>query len=124
MLIKPQIRLTMLHECMPNPKAVRQLLLKYHTLVECPQCHADCAGAAMYESDDIVKYLFNNYGDGKVPWGLSLGIITALSCSLALIPRYALSLHPCFSSHMDFGPCLAMQSAPVKSTFDNHDSFA
>ena len=44
----------------------------------------------MYESDDIVKYLFNNYGDGKVPWGLSLGIITALSCSLALIPRCAL----------------------------------
>ena len=47
-------------------------------------------GTAMYESDDIVKYLFNNYGDGKVPWGLSLGIITALSCSLALIPRCAL----------------------------------
>ena len=43
----------------------------------------------MYESDDIVKYLFNNYGDGKVPWGLSLGIITALSCGIALIPRYA-----------------------------------
>ena len=48
-----------------------------------------CLGSAMYESDDIVKYLFDNYGDGKVPWGLSLGIITALSCSLALIPRYA-----------------------------------
>ncbi|DBB00245.1 TPA: hypothetical protein ACH3X1_014074 [Trebouxia sp. C0004] len=44
-------------------------------------------GSAMYESDDIVKYLFNNYGDGKVPWGLSLGIITALSCGIALIPR-------------------------------------
>ena len=41
----------------------------------------------MYESDDIVKYLFNNYGDGKVPWGLSLGIFTALSCGFALIPR-------------------------------------
>ncbi len=47
----------------------------------------------MYESDDIVKYLFNNYGDGKVPWGLSLGIITTLSCGIALIPRYA-TLHP------------------------------
>lgn len=52
-----------------------------------------CLGSAMYESDDIVKYLFNNYGDGKVPWGLSLGIITALSCGIALIPRYA-TLHP------------------------------
>ena len=43
----------------------------------------------MYESDDIVKHLFNNYGDGKVPWGLSLGILTALSCALALLPRYS-----------------------------------
>lgn len=43
----------------------------------------------MYESDDIVKYLFSNYGDGQVPWGLSLGIFTALSCGLALLPRYA-----------------------------------
>ena len=46
-----------------------------------------CAGKAMYESDDIVKYLFQEYGDGNVPWGLKLGILTALSCALALIPR-------------------------------------
>ena len=46
----------------------------------------------MYESDDIVKYLFGNYGDGQVPWGLSLGIFTALSCGLALLPRHALLL--------------------------------
>lgn len=44
-------------------------------------------GKSMYESDDIVKYLFSNYGDGQVPWGLSLGLLTALSCGLALIPR-------------------------------------
>ena len=41
----------------------------------------------MYESDDIVKYLFSNYGDGQVPWGLSLGLFTTLSCGLALLPR-------------------------------------
>lgn len=46
-----------------------------------------CAGKSMYESDDIVKYLFSNYGDGQVPWGLSLGLFTTLSCGLALIPR-------------------------------------
>lgn len=56
----------------------------------------------MYESDDIVKYLFDNYGDGKVPWGLSLGIITALSCSLALIPRWA----PCIGPNCDTGACM------------------
>lgn len=49
----------------------------------------------MYESDDIVKYLFSNYGDGQVPWGLSLGFFTTLSCGLALIPRCA-ALHYTF----------------------------
>ncbi|KAK9850981.1 hypothetical protein WJX84_003147 [Apatococcus fuscideae] len=44
-------------------------------------------GKSMYESDAIVRHLFQNYGDGKVPWGLSLGILTALSCTLALLPR-------------------------------------
>ena len=47
----------------------------------------------MYESDDIVKYLFSNYGDGQVPLLLSLGLITTLSCGLALLPRYAVSDH-------------------------------
>ena len=42
----------------------------------------------MYESDDIVQYLFTQYGDGRVPLGLKLGILTALSCALALIPRW------------------------------------
>lgn len=51
---------------------------------------ASLPGKSMYESDDIVKYLFSNYGDGQVPWGLSLGIFTTLSCGLALIPRYAM----------------------------------
>ena len=51
------------------------------------------AGTSMYESGDIVKYLFNNYGDGRVPWGLSLGIFTALSCGFALIPRYVTQLY-------------------------------
>ena len=44
-------------------------------------------GKSMYESDDIVKHLFSNYGDGQVPWGLSLGLFTTLSCGLALLPR-------------------------------------
>ncbi|KAF5750515.1 hypothetical protein HS088_TW03G00852 [Tripterygium wilfordii] len=33
-------------------------------------------GAAMYESDAIIKYLVEKYGDGKVPFMLSLGLLT------------------------------------------------
>jgi glutathione S-transferase len=40
-------------------------------------------GKAMYESDDIVAYLYQTYGDGGVPLVLSLGPITTLSASLA-----------------------------------------
>lgn len=34
-----------------------------------------------YESDAIVKYLFQTYGDGIIPLELSLGPLTTLSCS-------------------------------------------
>jgi glutathione S-transferase len=33
-------------------------------------------GVAMYESDAIIKYLADKYGDGTVPIMLSLGILT------------------------------------------------
>ncbi|KAI3438828.1 hypothetical protein D9Q98_001245 [Chlorella vulgaris] len=47
----------------------------------------DNTGTAMYESDAIISYLFNTYGDGKVPLGLRLGPLTAISCGLAMLPR-------------------------------------
>ncbi|GMH42393.1 hypothetical protein BSKO_10312 [Bryopsis sp. KO-2023] len=45
------------------------------------------AGKAMYESDDIINYLFQEYGDGEVPVGLRLGVFTTLSCGLSLVGR-------------------------------------
>src|SRR5262245_63925169 len=33
-------------------------------------------GREMYESDDIVRYLFTTYGDGSAPWALTLGPLT------------------------------------------------
>ncbi|MDB4932186.1 MAG: hypothetical protein JWM10_4670 [Myxococcaceae bacterium] len=39
-------------------------------------------GTALYESDDINRYLAKTYGDGTVPLALSLGPLTALSSSL------------------------------------------
>ncbi len=46
-------------------------------------------GEAMYESDDIVGYLFARYGDGRVPWSLAMGPLTDLSSALAGLPRLA-----------------------------------
>jgi glutathione S-transferase len=44
-------------------------------------------GEEMYESDDIVRYLFDRYGDGRVPTMLALGPITDVSSVLAGLPR-------------------------------------
>ena len=40
-------------------------------------------GKEMYESDDIVRYLFESYGDGGVPTVLAAGPITLLTAAAA-----------------------------------------
>ncbi|KAK8491355.1 hypothetical protein V6N13_126200 [Hibiscus sabdariffa] len=44
-------------------------------------------GVAMYESDEIIKYLVEKYGDGSVPFMLSLGLLTTLTEGFAMIGR-------------------------------------
>ncbi|KAM7531580.1 hypothetical protein LguiB_034990 [Lonicera macranthoides] len=44
-------------------------------------------GVSMYESDDIIKYLVAKYGDGNVPFLLSLGLLTTLTAGFAMIGR-------------------------------------
>jgi glutathione S-transferase len=44
-------------------------------------------GVSMYESDAIIKYLAEKYGDGKVPLSLSLGLLTTLTAGFAMIGR-------------------------------------
>lgn len=44
-------------------------------------------GKEMYESADIIRYLADTYGDGKVPVALSLGPITFAGASLASAVR-------------------------------------
>ena len=44
-------------------------------------------GKEMYESDAIVRYLYETYGDGRVPVALSLGTLTTLTAALASVPR-------------------------------------
>lgn len=60
-------------------------------------------GAAMYESDDIIKYLADTYGDGTVPLALRLGAGTAITAGLSGIGRCEASevfLSPCPDPHM------------------------
>jgi len=45
------------------------------------------SGTSMYESDDIIEYLFTKYGDGQVPLSLRLGAVTALTAGLGLAAR-------------------------------------
>ncbi|XP_040864090.1 uncharacterized protein [Glycine max] len=44
-------------------------------------------GASMYESDDIIRYLVDKYGDGNVPLSLSLGFLTTLTAGLGMLSR-------------------------------------
>ncbi len=44
-------------------------------------------GKAMYESSDIVAYLFGEYGDGQVPVSLAAGVLADASSILAGLPR-------------------------------------
>lgn len=49
-------------------------------------------GKAMYESDEIIRYLFETYGPGadQVPRLLTLGTLTTLTAGVGLMARYAL----------------------------------
>ena len=44
-------------------------------------------GVAMYESDDIIAYLFKAYGVGEVPRLLRPGLLTTVSCGLSMALR-------------------------------------
>jgi glutathione S-transferase len=45
------------------------------------------AGVEMYESDDIVRHLFQRYGDGQVPYSLALAPLNMASSALAAVCR-------------------------------------
>jgi hypothetical protein len=51
----------------------------------------------MYESDDIIQYLFTTYGDGQVPLPLRLGMLTTITCALGSLSRCEAGVLPCVS---------------------------
>jgi glutaredoxin len=42
-------------------------------------------GTSMYESDDIVAYLYRHYGTGRAPLAMTLPVLTDLTASLASV---------------------------------------
>ena len=71
----------------PNfrPEAVKKSRKSMFPFMEDPN-----TGRSMAESDDIIKYLADTYGDGSVPIMLRLGILTALTAGFSALPRCAI----------------------------------
>ena len=41
------------------------------------------------------RYLFDKYGDGRVPWTLRLGFLTTLTAGLGMLPRWVILASLC-----------------------------
>ena len=75
---------------LPCPKAGRRFrepLIERGGKAQFPYLVDPNTGVEMYESDDIVRYLFEHYGDGRVPMMLAMGPLTDISCVISSVPR-------------------------------------
>jgi glutathione S-transferase len=80
----------MIYPCPKNGPRFRKEVVAKGGKAQFPYLEDPNTGEAMYESDDIVAYLYRNYGDGGVPIYLSLGPLTTLGASLASVYRLGL----------------------------------
>uniref|UniRef100_A0A7S2N1J2 GST N-terminal domain-containing protein n=1 Tax=Helicotheca tamesis TaxID=374047 RepID=A0A7S2N1J2_9STRA len=56
-------------------------------------------GIELFDSDDILTYLFKTYGDGVVPWTLTIGnALVPLTAALGLLPRFNCGLNAKYSN--------------------------
>jgi len=44
-------------------------------------------GVEIYESDEIVRYLFENYGEGGIPWTHAVPVLATATAIMASLPR-------------------------------------
>lgn len=75
------------YPCPKNGKRFRPKVEKEGGKLQFPYLVDPGTGAAMYESDDIVRYLYRTYGAGPVPIALRLGPLTDASSFLATAVR-------------------------------------
>ncbi len=84
---------------LPCPKGgtrFREALVERGGKTQFPYLVDPNTGREMYESDDIIRYLYAEYGDGRVPLLLSLGPVTLLTAAIAgaLRPGQGLRARP------------------------------
>jgi len=80
----------MIYPCPREGKRFRPIVQERGGKQQFPWFVDPNSGVSMYESDEIVKYLFRVYGDGDVPLLLRLGPITDVSALSATIWRVGL----------------------------------
>jgi len=70
-----------------GPRFRKEIKDQYGKKATFPYMYDPNTGIKMFESDDIIQYLFTAYGDGKVPIFLRLGGWTTFTAGLGLLPR-------------------------------------
>lgn len=80
----------MIYPCPREGRRFRPIVQERGGKLQFPLLVDPNAGISLYESDDIVKYLFRVYGDGDVPLLLRLGPITNASAFGASVWRAGL----------------------------------
>ncbi len=73
--------------CPKGGKRFREALIKRGGKAQFPYLVDPNTGVEMYESDDIVRYLFAQYGDGKVSRLLRMGPLNDISAVLSGLSR-------------------------------------
>lgn len=77
----------MIFPCPKNGPCYREEVKRRGGKAQFPYLVDPNTSREMYESDDIVRYLFKSYGDGKVPLLLSLPLVTDATSFLASAAR-------------------------------------
>ena len=73
--------------CPKNGLRFREAVKKRGGKAQFPYLIDPNTGTEMYESDDIVEYLFDRYGDGSVPLALAVPLLRDVSSVLSGWPR-------------------------------------
>ena len=77
----------MVHPCPKGGPLYREAVKQRGGKAQFPYLVDPNTGTEMYESDDIIRTLFDRYGNGSPPLALSLGPITNITASLASLLR-------------------------------------
>ncbi|MDG2303099.1 MAG: glutathione S-transferase N-terminal domain-containing protein [Candidatus Binatia bacterium] len=75
------------HPCPKGGERYRPEVVRRGGKAQFPWLVDPNTGVEMYESDDIVRYLFDTYGDGNVHWTLAVPPLATLTAMLSSIPR-------------------------------------